>query len=109
MLAYYLEWHMRKALAPMLFGDQAPREPRQDVVSPNKPSPSAARKARTKKTLDGAPVHSFQTLLADLSIIVRNSITPNIEDAPAWQHETTPQLFSKGRLICSKTSQPRSQ
>jgi hypothetical protein len=42
MLAYYLEWHMRKALAPMLFGDDAPREPRQDVVSPKKPSPSAA-------------------------------------------------------------------
>ena len=74
MLAYYVEWHMRKALAPMLFDEELPREPREDVVSPKKPSPSAARKARTKKTLDGAPVHSFQTLLADLSTIVRNSI-----------------------------------
>ena len=62
-----------------------PREPREDVVSPKKPSPSATRKARTKKTLDGAPVDLFQTLLADLSTIVRNSITPNIEGAPAWQ------------------------
>ena len=95
MLAYYLEWHMRKALAPMLFGDETPREPREDVVSPKKPSPSAARKARTKKTLDGAPVHSFQTLLADLSTIVRNSITPNLEDAPAWQQETEPSALQQ--------------
>ena len=40
---------MRKALAPMLFGDETPREPREDVVSPKKPSPNAIRKARTKK------------------------------------------------------------
>jgi hypothetical protein len=95
MLAYYLEWHMRKALAPMLFGDETPREPREDVVSPKKPSPSAARKARTKKTLHGAPVHSFQTLLADLSTIVRNSITPNLEGAPAWQQETEPSALQQ--------------
>ena len=95
MLAYYLEWHMRKALAPMLFGDETPREPREDVVSPKKPSQSAARKARTKKTLDGAPVHSFQTLLADLSTIVRNSITPNLEGAPAWQQETEPSALQQ--------------
>jgi transposase len=95
MLAYYLEWHMRKALAPMLFGDETPREPREDVVSPKKPSPNAIRKARTKKTLDGAPVHSFQTLLADLSTIVRNSITPNLEGAPAWQQETEPSALQQ--------------
>ena len=95
MLAYYVEWHMRKALAPMLFVDDAPREPREDVVSPKKPSPSAARKARTKKTLEGAPVHSFQTLLADLSTIIRNSITPNLEGAPAWQQETEPSALQQ--------------
>jgi hypothetical protein len=95
MLAYYVEWHMRKALAPMLFDEELPREPREDVVSPKKPSPSAARKARTKKTLDGAPVHSFQTLLADLSTIVRNSITPNLEGAPAWQQQTEPSALQQ--------------
>jgi hypothetical protein len=83
------------ALAPMLFGDDAPHEPRQDVVSPKKPSPSAAQKARTKKTLEGAPVHSFRTLLADLSTIVRNSITPNLEGAPAWQQETEPSALQQ--------------
>ena len=62
------------------------------VLSPKKPSPSAAR---TKKTLEGAPVHSFQTLLADLSTIVRNSITPNLEGAPAWQQETEPSALQQ--------------
>ena len=95
MLAYYLEWHMRKALAPMLFAEEGLRGPREDVVSPKKPSPNATRKARTKKTLDGDPVHSFQTLLADLSTIVRNSITPNLEGAPAWQQETEPSALQQ--------------
>ncbi len=95
MLAYYLEWHMRKALAPMLFGDETPVEPREDVASPKKPSPGAARKALTKKTLDGAPIHSLQTLLADLSTIVRNSITPNLEGGPAWQQETEPSALQQ--------------
>ncbi len=54
------------------------------------------------KTLEGAPVHSFQTLLPDLSTIVRNSITPNLEGAPAWQQQTEPLVLSKRRLICSK-------
>ena len=93
--ARHLEWHMRKALAPMLFADEDPRLPREDVVSPKQPSPRAARKAQTKKTLDGTPVHSFQTLLADLSTIVRNSITPNLEGAPAWQQETEPSALQQ--------------
>jgi len=56
---------------------------------------SNARKARTKKTLEGVPVHSFQTLLTDLSTIVRNSITPNLEGAPAWQQETEPSALQQ--------------
>jgi hypothetical protein len=103
MLAYYVEWHMRKALAPMLFGEEGPREARQDVVSPKKPSSSAARKARTKKTPEGAPVHSFATLLADLSTIVRNTITPNLEGAPGWQQETEPSALQRRAFDLLKT------
>jgi hypothetical protein len=43
----------------------------------------------------GPPLHSFQTLLADLSTIVRNSITPNLEGAPAWQQETEPSALQR--------------
>lgn len=84
MLAYYVEWHMREALAPILFDEDdalaAARE-RDSIVAPAKPSPSAARKAKTKRTPDGSPVHSFRTLLSDLATIAKNTIitspTPN--------------------------------
>jgi hypothetical protein len=95
MLAYYVEWHMRQALAPMLFDDDAPRLPREDPVSRKNPSPSAARKAQTKKTADGSPVHSFQTLLADLATIVRNTITPNLEGAASWTQDTEPTALQR--------------
>lgn len=79
MLAYYVEWHMRRALAPMLFEDHdkpmADRVKR-SVVAPAQRSPKALRKARTKRTDDGSPVHSFHTLLEDLASVVKNHIKP---------------------------------
>jgi hypothetical protein len=77
MLAYYLEWHMRKALAPLLFDDtdQAAGEAkRSSVVAKAQRSPSALRKQNTGATPDGLPVHSFRTLLADLATLARNTI-----------------------------------
>jgi hypothetical protein len=77
MLAYYLEWHMRKALAPLLFDDtdQAAGEAkRSSVVAQAQRSPSAMRKQNTGTTPDGLPVHSFRTLLADLATLARNTI-----------------------------------
>jgi hypothetical protein len=84
MLAYYLEWHMRQTLAPMLFEDadkQAAKTLRTSVVAPAQRSPAAVQKQTTKSSPDGLPVHSFQTLLADLATIAQNTIvtaiTPN--------------------------------
>jgi transposase len=79
MLAYYVEWHLRRAVAPMLFDDAdkaAGEALRSSVVAPAQPSPSARRKAITKRTDDGAPVHSFQSLLRDLATIAKNRIKP---------------------------------
>ena len=93
MLAYYVEWHMRSALKSVLFDEddhEAARAARADVVAAKKPSPSAKRKAESKCTPDGMPVHSFQTLLKDLATITRNSIVPKLPGAPAWQQETEP-------------------
>jgi hypothetical protein len=70
MLAYYLEWHMRQSLAPMLFEDtdkHAAEALRASVVAPAQRSPAAVLKQTTKLSPDGLPVHSFQTLLADLA------------------------------------------
>jgi hypothetical protein len=77
MLAYYLEWHMRRALAPMLFDehDRAAGEAlRPSPVAKAQPSPAATRKARKKRTDDGNTVHSFRTVLADLATLTRNTV-----------------------------------
>jgi transposase len=77
MLAYYVEWHLRQALAPMLFDDHdraAGEALRSSPVAKAEPSPAATRKARKKQTDDGQPVHSFRTLLADLATLTRNTV-----------------------------------
>ena len=77
MLAYYVEWHMRQALAPLLFDDDdkaAGEARRTSVVAPAQRSPQAQRKAQTKQTDEGMPVHSFQTLLDDLATGTKNRV-----------------------------------
>ena len=74
MLAYYVEWHMRKALAPLLFDDENLDEERKkrDPVAQARPSRSARRKKVKRVTADGLPVHSFETLLGELATRCRN-------------------------------------
>src|SRR5882672_3464679 len=81
MLAYYLQWHMRRSLAPMLFDepDPAAREAqRSSPVAKAEPSPAAQRKAARKRTdpAEGEPLpaHSFHTLLGDLATLTRNVV-----------------------------------
>jgi len=77
MLAYYLEWHMRQALKPILFDDhdkQAADAARSSVVAKAERSEAAKRKISTKRTDDDLPVHSFQSLLADLATVTRNTM-----------------------------------
>ena len=77
MLAYYVEWHMRQRLRPLLFKDddrEAARRQRATPVEVARVSPSAERKAHTKETRDGLPVHSFRTLIDDLASVVVNVI-----------------------------------
>jgi hypothetical protein len=75
MLAYYLEWHMRKVWAPILFEDEERRDNRlqRDPVAPARPSASVRRKKTLRETPDGLPVHSFQTLLRHLATRCRNT------------------------------------
>ncbi len=86
MLAYYVEWHMRRALAPILFDDDDPDAAealRASPVAPAKPSPAARAKAARRRTPDGLPVHSFRTLLADLATLTKNRVRPVAAGAPA--------------------------
>ena len=93
MLAYYVEWHMRQRLAPILFDeDDKPQAQaaRKSIVAPAQRSPSAELKALTKRTSEGSKVHSFQTLLGDLATIVKNKIQPTDKNIAAFDLLTQP-------------------
>lgn len=73
MLAYYVLWHMRQALAPLLFQDEFPEEDERDsVVAPAVRSAHALQKVQTKRTEDGFPVSSMNTLLQALATLSKN-------------------------------------
>jgi len=90
-LAYYVEWHMRKALAPVLFQDEeldAARKTR-DPVAKAEPSQSAKRKKATRMTPDGWPVQSFQTLIKNLGTRCRNRCRAGDDKAHVTFHQIT--------------------
>jgi len=95
-LAYYVEWHIRKALAPVLFEDEELDANRlsRDPVRPAKPSETVRRKKSAKHTPDGLPVHSFDTLLSELGTQCRNQCRmKNDPDSPAFFQNTQPTTF----------------
>ena len=89
MLAYYVERHMRQQLAPMLFDDED-GPVRTSIVAPAEKSNSAQRKASSRRTPDGHTVHSFRSLLDDLSTIARNRVRPRIAGAREFEMTTIP-------------------
>lgn len=101
MLAYYVEWHMRDAWRELMFTDedQAAKLVR-DAVAPATRSDAAMKKVLTRTLEDGSPVHSFQTLMAQLQAIVRNTCrSPGAAlDAPTFEIITTPNHTQKRAL-----------
>jgi hypothetical protein len=92
MLSYYLVWHMKQALAPILFHDNdkpAAAAKRANPVAAAQRSDEALAKAARKRTTENAPVHSFTSLLADLATLCVNHIQP-ADDMPAFTMTTTP-------------------
>ena len=101
MLAYYVEWHMRGNLAPILFEEddkETAQKLRHSVVAPAKRSPKALRKAQIKKTEDDVPVHSFSGVMANLATIVKNRIQPKMHEVEAFYKITTPSPFQRKAL-----------
>jgi hypothetical protein len=77
MMAYYVEWHMRGKLAPILFDDHQRAEAERDrksIVAPAPRSKAAAGKDQSKRTDHDEPVHSFRTLLEDLGTLAKNRV-----------------------------------
>ena len=100
-LAYDVEWHMRKALAPLLFDDEALVDNRliRDPVAPAQPSAAAQRNKTVRLTADGLPIHSFDTLLAALGTRcrIRCRITSD-PSSPAFSQHTEPTPLQRQAL-----------
>ena len=109
MLAFYVEWHMREAWAPLMFADtdQAAKATR-DPVAPAKRSASAQRKAASKLIDDEQPAHSFATLLAEMSTLVRNTCrTPSAgATAPTFELLTTATAHQQRAMALIRAIQP---
>jgi hypothetical protein len=73
MLAAYLVWHLRQALAPVCFADEE-IPLRDDPVAPARRSADAKSKDASKKTVDGERVHNLSSLLNHLSTLTRNTV-----------------------------------
>jgi Transposase DDE domain len=77
MLAYYVEWHMRRAWSPILFDEHDPaaaEAQRGSPVAAAQPSPASLRKRRSRRADDGMPVSSFRDLLQHLATLTLNII-----------------------------------
>ena len=117
MLAYYVEWHMREAWAPLLFAEDDRQGSAQRRGSPVKPATRSARatqKASSKKTPDGETVHRFRGLLDHLATLTKNTIQPQ-GDLPAFDrkaqainhlligHAVDCDMDTNGRVLLSQT------
>ena len=112
MLAYYVEWHMRQRLKPLLFDDDdaaAAEAARPSIVAPAEVSASAQDKARRKRTADGLPVHSFRTLFGDLATVAKNRVVARLEGAEPFEVVTRPTALQRKALELLGVRLERSQ
>ncbi|WP_446425761.1 IS1634 family transposase [Microcystis aeruginosa] len=79
MLAYYVEWHLKQSLAPLLFEDEEIDDSSLNVIKASR-SESVQSKERKKRNQENFPVHSFRTLLEDLGTICLNTVECTIRE-----------------------------
>ena len=115
MLAYYVEWHLRELLAPLLFeeSDSAWIDEEPSTVMREKEDAihNKAKKGRKKRTEEGLPIHSFQTLLANLGTITMNWIQPiGYDETFGFEKITKPTVLQEKvfellgvPLVCTQT------
>jgi transposase len=102
LLAYYVEWHMREALAPILFEEEDIEEIKSSDKSgllTYQPSAKTKKKARCKRNIENFPVHSFSTLLKDLGTITQNKIQINLKrESVSFEKITQPTALQQKAL-----------
>jgi len=93
MLAYHVEWHLRQALAPLLFHDteiEAARARRSSPVAKTEPSPQVLAKKATKRNNDGLTVMAFGDLMAHLGTLARNTVSASLQKGHSFTLHTRP-------------------
>ena len=93
LLAYYVEWHLRRALAPLLLRDEGMEgwQARRDPVAPAKLRPETQPKRNRRRTEDGLPLHSLSTLMQEMGTRCRHQCRLRGDrDAPLVQRLTEP-------------------
>ena len=98
MLAYYLEWHMRRDLAPLLFSEEDPEArhaTRDTVVSPTRATPVAIGKRNKKTTTDGFPVQDFRGILKTLATQTQQIVQPAVPKLPTFRRVTPPAPYQQ--------------
>lgn len=98
MLAYYVEWHMRRALAPLLFAEEdseARQATRITIVAPTRATPVALAKRNKKVTPDGFPVQDFRGVLKTLATQTQQIVQPSIAKLPTFRRVTPPTPYQK--------------
>jgi len=90
LLAYYLQWHLKRAWAPLLFEEEDLENDRRcrDPVAPAEPSPETKRKKTTRQTIHHLPVHSLDTLLNELGTRCRNTHVLACDASHSFQQVT---------------------
>jgi transposase len=91
LLAYYLQWHMKRLLAPLLYVDEAIEAERatRDPVAPARASETARRKKALQRRDDGLPLHSFKTLMMELGTRCRNTCILGSDPTATPFHQLT--------------------
>jgi transposase len=91
MLAYYVEHHMRVALAPLLFADHEPeKRERASIVRPAEPSEAAKRKIARRQSVDGTPIMAWHDLIANLGTLTINEVRLPIVERQTFHMLTRP-------------------
>ena len=96
-----LEWHLRRALAPLLFDDEDPHahRARRHPVLPVEVSESGKRRKTKRRTDDGLPIQSFATLMAEMATCARHECRAASDpDDPRLQRLTAPTPLQRRAL-----------
>lgn len=105
LLTYYVQWHLERAWAPLLFRDEA-RPESVDGVAPAQRSAAATRKVQTQRTADGDAVHSLSTLMSHMATLTRNRVRTTGTDA-TFELTATPTPLQERALSLVALSVPK--